>query len=382
MALIAAFSTSEKTSHNSHKFGFTLSPTNYGFWKTMIHPFLVTNNLIGYIDGSIPCPSKTIDQTSSSDKETTTETQPNPNYQIWISNDAHVRMLLISTISEAAFPHVQGTTTSREVWLSLERAYAPHTSSREYTLKTQLLKIQMKGDETSEAYLNRAKEYVDALSNIGEAFKEKDLVMLVIAGLREDYNGLKSTLLARQVPTAFNELQGLLSDHDYMIKQSIPVVPSQQAFTTHTVGMSTLTGSSPQDPVHALNQLASQLGFSLQPVSQQPQACFTSYSQNNRGRGRTTNNRGRGRSSNNRTSRGQFNWASNQNMVYGTCNRCGIGHIPSDCPNHDPATFRNRQQSSANHADYRSQSPSWLLDTGANSHVAPESSSVCPAEPY
>ena len=72
----------------------------------------------------------------------------------------------------------------------------------------------MIGDETSSAYLNRAKEYADALANIGESFKEKDPVMLVIAGLRDDYNGLKSTLLSRQVPTTFNELHGLLSDHD------------------------------------------------------------------------------------------------------------------------------------------------------------------------
>ncbi|PWA63879.1 ribonuclease H-like domain-containing protein [Artemisia annua] len=81
MALIAAFTTAEKTSHNSHKFGFTLSPTNYGFWKTMIHPFLVTNNLIGYVDGTIPCPATTIEQATTSDKETSTTSQPNPNYQ-------------------------------------------------------------------------------------------------------------------------------------------------------------------------------------------------------------------------------------------------------------------------------------------------------------
>ncbi|GJV64686.1 hypothetical protein Tco_1475514 [Tanacetum coccineum] len=56
----------------------------------------------------------------------------------------------------------------------------------------------MKGDETSYAYLNRAKEYAYVVANIGEAFKEKDLVMLVVSGLCEDYNGLKSTLLARQ----------------------------------------------------------------------------------------------------------------------------------------------------------------------------------------
>lgn len=93
--------------------------------------------------------------------------------------------------------------------------------------------------------------------------------MLVIAGLREEYNSLKSTLLARQVPTAFNVSHGLLSDHDFMIKQSVPVVPSPQAFTTNTIGMSFLTGSSQQDLVQALNQLASQLGFSLQPFTQQ-----------------------------------------------------------------------------------------------------------------
>ncbi|GJY67996.1 putative RNA-directed DNA polymerase [Tanacetum coccineum] len=268
-------------------------------------------------------------------------------------------MLIISTISKAAFLHVQGTTTSRKVWLSLERAYAPHTSSREYTLKNQLLKLEMKGDETSDAYLNRAKEYPDALANIGEAFKEKDLIMLLIAGLCDDYNGLKSTLLARQAPTAFHELQRLLADHDYMIKQYVPVIPSQTGsspwvFTTTTFGTSSQTGSSQQDPVQAVTQLASQLGFNLQPLTQQAQAFNTSYPK----------------------------IAVGVNTVYGTCNRCCIGHIPSDFPNRDPTTFRNRQQLSANHADYRSQSPAWIFDTGSNGHVAPDSSSIGTSEPY
>ncbi|KAJ9555999.1 hypothetical protein OSB04_010613 [Centaurea solstitialis] len=72
MANIVAFTSVEKTSHNSHKFAFTLSPTNYGFWKTMIQPFLITNNLIGYVNGTIQCPSPTIEApTQSSDKDAT-----------------------------------------------------------------------------------------------------------------------------------------------------------------------------------------------------------------------------------------------------------------------------------------------------------------------
>ncbi|KAD3642282.1 hypothetical protein E3N88_31506 [Mikania micrantha] len=195
MAMLASFTTAEKINHNSHKFGFTLSSTNYGYWKTMIQPFLITNKLFGYIDGSIPTPDPTI-TIPSANKDSPSLIQTNPNYDTWVSNDAHIRMLLLSTISEGAFQHVQGT-TSRELWLALERAFAPNTTSREYTLKQKLLIIQMQPDETTTAYLTRAQEYADALANIGEPVKEKDLVIMVLTSLHEEYNNLKSTILAR-----------------------------------------------------------------------------------------------------------------------------------------------------------------------------------------
>ncbi|GJU49405.1 reverse transcriptase domain-containing protein [Tanacetum coccineum] len=113
--VINAFTTVDKTAHNSRKFAFTLSPTNYGYWKTMIEPFLITNNLMGYVDGSIPCPSKTLSVTDGA-----TVPKENPNYPIWISNDAHVRMLIISTISEASFRHVQDTGANSHVTPDLE----------------------------------------------------------------------------------------------------------------------------------------------------------------------------------------------------------------------------------------------------------------------
>ncbi|XP_076926670.1 uncharacterized protein LOC143589939 [Bidens hawaiensis] len=211
----------------------------------MIQPFLLTNGLFPYIDGTIVCPYNTVTvSSSSSDKEPALLTQqPNLEYLSWISNDAHVRMLLLSTIYEAYFKHVQGD-TSRELWLSLERAYAPHTSTREYTLKTQLLKIQMKPEETFIAYLTRAQEYSDALANIGEPMKEKDIVMLVISGLREEYNYLKPTLITRHPPVVFLELHGLHADHEYMTKKTDPepTVLAVQAFTaTSSRGSSTVS---------------------------------------------------------------------------------------------------------------------------------------------
>ncbi|XP_076890524.1 uncharacterized protein LOC143541637 [Bidens hawaiensis] len=392
---LTAFTTTEKTSHNSHKFGFTLSPTNYGHWKLMIQPFLTTHSLFGYVDGIIPCPPPTISAPRTSAKEDTTlVTQSNPNYTIWLCNDAHVRMLIISTISETSFQHVQGV-TSRDLWLGLERAYAPHTSSREFTLKAQLLKIQMEKDETSAAYLARAQEYANAFANIGQPMPDKDIVMLVVAGLREEYNGVKQTLFARQYTAVFNELPGLLEDHEFMIQKSAPAIPNAQAFTAATAAS---TPSVPTDTVQALQQLVSRLGFQLQPSSVSspataPQAFYTnrpgqsnySRGRGNRGgrgsRGNNFYNRSQGSTSRN-SGQGQFSWASNQNMVWGSCNRCGIGHVPSECPKRDPSTFRTRQLST-NYADYRLQaSTSWLPDTGSNHHVAPDLFGFDSAESY
>ncbi|XP_022039313.1 uncharacterized protein LOC110941927 [Helianthus annuus] len=332
MATLAAFTTAEKTAHNTHKFAFTLTPTNYGYWKAMIEPFLLTNNLFDYVDGTIPCPEPTVIIPASKEGEASSTTD-NPSYSRWIANDAHVRMIILSTISEASFQHVQGN-TSRDLWLSLERAYAPNTASREYTLKTQLLRIMMKGDETPIAYLTRAMEYASALSNIGEPMKDKDLVMLTISGLRDEYNGLKSNLLGRHPPITFNELPGLLSDHDYMINKAHPITPTPLpqlfAATTNQQPTNTISPQQQLANLQQLHQLAAQMGYQLNPVTppaQQPQAFYAARSPNHRGN-RRGSSRGNYRGSQNRTrentqsggSNRQFSWASTHNMVYGHCN--------------------------------------------------------------
>nr|GEX64094.1 putative polyprotein [Tanacetum cinerariifolium] len=98
-------------------------------------------------------------------------------------------------------------------------------------------------------------------------------------------------------------------------------------------------------------------------------------------------NRNNSRGNNNNQGRGngrQFDWASTQNTVYGTCNRCGIGHIPSQCPIRDLSTIRTRP--SANFANTCAQSSNasvnWHSDTGANSNVKPDLEAMDNSEAY
>nr|GEZ32259.1 hypothetical protein [Tanacetum cinerariifolium] len=213
----------------------------------------------------------------------------------------------------------------------------------------------MHGDKTLDAYLNRAQEYADALAAIGEPVKDKDLVMLVVSGLREEYNGLKTTITACQSPTAFSEPHPLLSDHDYMLEKTRAHAPS----ITSSFAASYAVGS-PSMP-EARQSLTFRVDGSIE-----------NNNNNNRGnrnnsRGNKNNNRGHGNGC-------QFDRASTQNTMYGTCDRCSIGHIPSQCPNRDPSTICTRL--SANFANTRAPSSNasvnWHSDTRANSHVIPD----------
>ncbi|KAJ0700404.1 putative RNA-directed DNA polymerase [Helianthus annuus] len=355
----------------------------------MIESFLTSHNLFGYVNGTIPCPKQKVTVEAA--------TTDNPSYVPWISNDAHIRTLIISTVSEESYQHVQGK-TSREVWLSLERAYAPVTASHEFTLRSQLLRITMKGDEKPIDYLCRVQEYATALANIGEPVKDKELVMLTLAGLREEYNGLKGTLLGRLPPVSFHEIYSLLSDHDYVVTKLVQNNP--QAFLAATSNPSAGPGLLPNPPsldqlqqqLQNIQLMASQLGFQLNPnLSPRPQANFGARSYNNN-RG-TRNNRGysRGNSRGSFTSRPrdnggtrQFQWASTQNTVYGHCNRCGIAHLPSLCPNQP--SQQNRPPPQANYSAFSdaasSSGTSWKTDTGATHHATPDLTSLDNSEAY
>ncbi|KAD4889373.1 hypothetical protein E3N88_21446 [Mikania micrantha] len=195
--------------------------------------------------------------------------------------------------------------------------------------------------------------------------KDKDIVMLTIAGLREEYYGLKSTLLTRTPPVTFGELHALISDHDYMITKLLPTQSAtSQALLATVQPQSTQPNlQSLQNQLNNLQLLATQLGQQLNPTasasSPLPQAYFAPRSSNpNRGGRGSSRGTYRGNSRNNNNARNrdttgsrQFSWASTQNTVFGHCNRCGIGHLPSQCPNHSSQSRIQSQAHYAHHSD-------------------------------
>nr|GEU34295.1 hypothetical protein [Tanacetum cinerariifolium] len=150
----------------------------------------------------------------------------------------------------------------------------------------------------------------------------------------------------------------------------------KQSFFGHNSGHFQPPQQPHQDQIQSATSVLPSDSITDQIYISGPQA-FYGVRPSNNNRNNNNNNRGNrnnSRGNNNNRGRGngrQFDWASTQNTVYGTCNRCGIGHIPSQCPIRDPSTIRTRP--SANFTKTCAQSynasANWHSDTEANSHV-------------
>ncbi|GAV67816.1 UBN2_3 domain-containing protein, partial [Cephalotus follicularis] len=104
------FPSSSSLSHAHHFLFIYLNDKNYLLWRTQLVPFLRGQKLLGFVDGSNPCPPLTI----LVDDHTNPE--PNPAATLWQDQDQLLFSLLISSLIEFIIPTVVRLPTFHEVW--------------------------------------------------------------------------------------------------------------------------------------------------------------------------------------------------------------------------------------------------------------------------
>jgi hypothetical protein len=114
------------------------------------------------------------------------------------------------SIKDSIIPHIREAKTFVEIWTTLKDLYETRNTNRIMFLKTKLLGIKMDGNESISSFLGRIKEVKDKLGNIGETISSTDLVTITLNGMLEDYHMFITGLTAREKPTTFEELIGIL----------------------------------------------------------------------------------------------------------------------------------------------------------------------------
>ncbi|KAJ9707530.1 hypothetical protein PVL29_002527 [Vitis rotundifolia] len=89
---------------------FKLSKMNYASWRAQFTNILFGYDLLGFLDGTTPCPPETIMQSGS------TTPISNPECELWKRHDNLILHAILALATWAVAPLISSTITSHEAW--------------------------------------------------------------------------------------------------------------------------------------------------------------------------------------------------------------------------------------------------------------------------
>ena len=130
---------------------------------------------------------------------------------------------LISSLSENILAYVVKCTTSRDVWLTLERMFTAHSRARTMTIRYQLSTLK-KGDSSIADYFHTFTSFVDTLAAINQPLIEEEQISFLLTGLGSEYESFITTVHLRTKLLSVETLYGHLLSHELRMVQAQPKV--------------------------------------------------------------------------------------------------------------------------------------------------------------
>lgn len=322
-----------------------LTPTNYYSWKTQFDALLYGYDLLGYIDGTKPCPSP----------ETTVDEKivPNPDFTLWMRQDKLLLLGIIGSLSHKVVPVIRSCKTSAEAWNRLAKLYANPSSSRTMGLAEQLTLIN-RGSQPVADYLATIRDIANELALIGAPVPNQYLITHTLNGVGTEFKELAASVRARDTVISFDELHDKLVEYEAFLKR-------EDLRSSGNLG----------------NMTANAARF---PTKNGNQANKKNFHNNNGNQGQHPPNSGNNQGHNfNNYNSGNHHSGKNSNVVCQFCEK--RGHTARQC-NSAKKLFSHSSGPTANPTTTNNSSPNWLLDTGASHHVTSNLNNLSLSQPY
>ncbi|KAJ0035570.1 hypothetical protein Pint_25899 [Pistacia integerrima] len=196
-----------------HFITIKLTKDNYLLWRAQLIPYLRGQNLFGYLDGSIPYTPITIPSSTN-----TSIHIPNPEYVHWSQQDQIILSAILSSLTESLLTQIIGLTTSRDVWLALEKTFSSTSSPRILSIRFQLSTLK-KASLTITDYFTKVKHLSDTLSTISHPLSSSKITSYLLDGLPSSYDSLVTAITTRLDPISLDDLYGCLLTHENRLEQ-------------------------------------------------------------------------------------------------------------------------------------------------------------------
>lgn len=188
-----------------------LTPTNFPAWRCQFESLLIGYDLMGYLDGTLSCPSLS---GASTDDQAAVKAA----YSHWIRQDKLLLNAILAGVSEGVVSHIANAETSMEAWKTLTRLYASRSRTRVMQLKEDLTLLQ-RGSRSVTEFLHSVKHIADELALIDAPVPNDDLTLYILNGLGSEYREIVAPIRTRATSLTFEELHDLLLGHERYLKR-------------------------------------------------------------------------------------------------------------------------------------------------------------------
>ena len=205
----------------SNQLPLKLNSSNFPSWFLQFETLFTGLDLIGFIDGSKPCPPSTI---TTQDKVIV-----NNDYTQWIRQDKLILHAIVASITELVIPLIATSKSSHEAMSKLTNIFASRTRSRIMSLKKKL-SLATQGNKSVVEYLQSMRSIADELALAQALVADDDLIIFILNGLGMEFREISTAIRARESAISLEELHDKLTDFESVIKhEEIVVAPALTA---------------------------------------------------------------------------------------------------------------------------------------------------------
>ncbi|XP_073363714.1 uncharacterized protein [Aegilops tauschii subsp. strangulata] len=198
------------------------TPDNYLFWRAKVLPLLRNRSLLGYVDGSLPCPLQVI--------PTVHGPAINPAHCVWVQQDQVILSAIQGSLGDGVTGLCLFAASSLDAWTTLEHAFAQTSTAHSMAFRSKLDDIK-KLDSSATTYFNKIKVLADTMTSIGRPLSDEEFAGYVIKGLDAEYDNLAEAVHNAKPPLPphglFSRL--LFTEQRIEARQSVTTIADQPA---------------------------------------------------------------------------------------------------------------------------------------------------------
>lgn len=240
LSLVSPTSPSSTSNNIVSLVSVKLDQTNHLLRKSQLLAIFCTHDLLGYIDGTKPCPPATIvnDKVSS----------PNPDYLSWVKQDQHIASWLMATLSEPILSQVVSPDyiSAQSLWSKLQNLCVISSKLHIIQIRGQLQALKKNSTPMSD-YIELVKKLSNQLASMGSPLSDADLFYYILGGLGADYEAFVTTVSLQSNTIPFEELCTLLRNQELRLASLHNDSPPVHALTA-THNNSSVLGHPPSSP--------------------------------------------------------------------------------------------------------------------------------------